>query len=84
MLSRKQPINQKKKGVRDGALFTLSDLNPEVRAAREAIAAKGWSYRSAAKELGVHHMHLTHVLTGRRASHSLCTRLRELPSRGLN
>lgn len=86
MLTRKQPPHKPKlsSAVRDCALFTLSDLAPEVRGAREALAAKGWSYRRAAKRLNVHHMHLTHVLTGRRQSLRLCTRILQLPvSKGL-
>lgn len=79
MLSRKQ--TRKPKNVREGALFELSDLRPEVRAAREALSRKGWSYRSAAKEIGVHHMHLTHVLTGRRFSRKLCDEIEALPVR---
>jgi hypothetical protein len=79
MLSRKQ--SRKPKEIRDGAQFDLTDLRPEVRAARVELAAKGWSYRSAAKEIGVHHMHLTHVLTGRRYSRSLCERIIQLPQR---
>lgn len=80
MLSRKQPT-AKPKTVREGALFALSDLRPEVITARETLTRKGWSYRTAANELGVHHMHLTHVLTGRRVSHSLCSRIQQLPVR---
>lgn len=80
MLPRKQN-KTKPNTVRNGASFRLSDLRPEVREARQHMARQGWSYRAAAKKLNVHHMHLTHVLTGRRVSLSLCVRLQNLPAR---
>ncbi len=85
MLTRKHTTHKLKHrhaaGVRDCALFTLEDLLPEVRGAREALSRKGWSYRTAADFLAVHHMHLTHVLTGRRVSRLLCRRIEKLPVR---
>jgi hypothetical protein len=57
------------------------ELSCDVVKARRHLEQMGWSYRSAAKEIRCHHMHLTHVLTGRRVSRSLCYRIFELGPR---
>lgn len=46
-----------------------------------ALRAKGWSYRAAAAELGVHWAHLIRVLRGERHSASLLRRVESLPHR---
>lgn len=46
-----------------------------------ALAAKGWTVRSAAKHLGVNNGHLSRVLSGERAGDSLRSRAAALPSR---
>lgn len=83
MLARKhKPIKAHFKSrpeVRDCARFAASDLTAEVRRARRTMRDRGWSYRRAADALKVHHMHLTHVLTGRRKSKQLCARILNLP-----
>jgi hypothetical protein len=45
------------------------------------LRAKGWSYRAAAGELGVHWAHLIRVLRGERHSASLLRRISALPQR---
>ena len=52
-----------------------------VARARQHLRATGWSYRSAAMELGCSFTQLAHVLTGRRQSHSLLVRIKALPKR---
>jgi lambda repressor-like predicted transcriptional regulator len=49
--------------------------------AKRALKAKGWTYRSAAPELGVCYQHLALVLTHRRESRRLCQRIAALPAR---
>lgn len=51
-------------------------------AAKRALKSKGWSYRTAAPALGVCYQHLAFVLTGRRESRRLLTRIAALPARG--
>ena len=53
-------------------------LQPAVISARQELKSKGWSYRRAAKPLGVHYSHLCLVLTGKRASRSLIHRIHNL------
>ena len=53
-------------------------LPPSILTARQELKAKGWSYRRAAKPLGVHYSHLCLVLTGKRASRSLIRRIHNL------
>lgn len=43
--------------------------------------AKGWTYRSAAEYLGVHHGHLHRVVIGHRDSPPLAARISALPDR---
>jgi len=64
-------------------LFPVYDpsLPKEVNEARKSLAKKQWSYRSAAPELGVHHVHLALVLTGRRQSRRLLAAIAALPNR---
>ena len=59
----------------------LHPISKPVERARKHLAATGWSYRSAARELGCSFTQLAHVLTGRRASKSLVDRLTALPAR---
>lgn len=54
---------------------------PDYKDAKKNLHDKGWSYRIAAPELGVHYTHLARVLTGRRSSTSLLRRIYDLPSR---
>jgi hypothetical protein len=54
-------------------------LTPDVVNARQSLKAKGWSYLRAAKELGCTCTHLTEVLTGRRVSRDLLSRITALP-----
>jgi hypothetical protein len=58
-----------------------SSLSKEVNKARTTLKSLGWSYRSAADELGVHYVHLAKVLTGRRESKRLLTAIDALPPR---
>ena len=57
----------------------LKPITRQTMAARAALAAGGWSYRKAAKELGCSYQHLAHVLTGCRESISLLARIMALP-----
>jgi len=52
-----------------------------VRAARQGLKAKGWSYRLAAADLGVCYQHLSEVLNGHRTSRRLLSRIESLPVR---
>jgi hypothetical protein len=56
-------------------------LSLEVKAARADLRAKGWSYRTAALELGCSLTHLAWVLTGRRQSQRLLDAIVALPVR---
>ena len=49
--------------------------------ARQELKDKGWSYRTAAPELGVCSQHLASVLTGIRQSKALLDRISKLPKR---
>lgn len=53
----------------------------KVNAAKAHLRAGGWTYRTAAPELGVHWAHLAKVLTGRRTSRALLERIHQLPPR---
>jgi len=48
---------------------------------KQTIKAKGWTYRTAAPELGVCYQHLCLVLTGNRESRRLLKRISALPHR---
>lgn len=48
---------------------------------REIMRERGWSYRTAALQLGVHFGHLHKVLTGERESLSLLQRIEGLAVR---
>lgn len=48
---------------------------------KKCLAEKGWSYRTAAKPLGVCYWHLYKVLSGERKSISLLKRIQSLPNR---
>ncbi|QNB44834.1 transcriptional regulator [Akkermansia muciniphila] len=48
---------------------------------RQELKDKGWSYRTAAPELGVCYQHLASVLTGIRQSKALLDRISKLPKR---
>lgn len=56
-------------------------LPAAVARARAHFYAAGWSYRSAAKELGCSYQHLCEVLTGKRPSRRLISRVQSLPHR---
>jgi hypothetical protein len=51
----------------------------ELVAAKQNLAAKGWSYRKVAPHLNVHRVHLTLVLNGHRQSKRLLTAIHHLP-----
>ena len=53
-------------------------ITPALQRARRVLKEKGWSYRRAAKPLGVHYSHLCLVLTGKRQSRSLLQRIEKL------
>ena len=53
----------------------------EVAKAKETLKRKGWSYRTAAPELGVCYQHIAHVLTQRRDSKRLLAAIEALPYR---
>lgn len=55
--------------------------SPKVERARAHLKAKGWSYRSAARETGVCYQHLSEVLNGHRDSRRLLADLLALPKR---
>lgn len=57
------------------------NLPSPVAKARAHFYAAGWSYRSAAKELGCSYQHLCEVLTGKRPSRRLISRVQSLPHR---
>ncbi len=59
----------------------LHPISREVSRARKHLLSTGWSYRSAAGELGCSFTQLAHVLTGRRRSQSLVCRILQLPPR---
>lgn len=46
----------------------------------DAITAKGWTIRAAAKALGCHHSHLARIARGERVSARIEKKLAELPS----
>jgi len=71
MLTRKQQIDKRN--------VAASRLPSDVRAARKQLRTKGWSYRRAAPELGVHFVHLSQVLNGHRQSRRLISAISELP-----
>lgn len=48
--------------------------------AKQRLKAKGWSHRTAARELGVSFEHLNRVLNGHRESRSLLARVARLPN----
>jgi lambda repressor-like predicted transcriptional regulator len=52
-------------------------------AAKEMLKARGWSYRSAAPELGVTYQHLSEVLNGRRHSRRLLAKVAAIKPREL-
>lgn len=56
-------------------------LPPAVAKARAHFYAAGWSYRSAAKQLGVSYQHLCEVLTAKRPSRRLINSVLILPKR---
>jgi transcriptional regulator with XRE-family HTH domain len=56
-----------------------TDLPPAIRAARDHLKSSGWSYRSAAKFLGVSYQHISEVLNCHRESRSLEARIQSLP-----
>lgn len=67
--------------TRNTRLVDDPSLPPKVRIARKTLAARGWSYRSAAPLMGVTYQHLAMVLTGRRESRRLLAAIHALPSR---
>ncbi len=50
-------------------------------AAKEKLKSKGWSHRTAARELGVSFEHLNRVLNGHRESRRLLAQVAKLPKR---
>lgn len=48
---------------------------------KRMLAAKGWSYRTAAPILEVHWTHLNRVLQGERVSKALLKRIETMPNR---
>ena len=56
-------------------------LSEEVNNARTSLAGKGWTYRAAAPELGVHHVHLALVMKGHRISRRLLAAIEDIPPR---
>ena len=59
----------------------IHPISKPVQRARRHLADTGWSYRTAAREVGCSFTQLSHVLTGRRVSKSLVDRLITLPHR---
>lgn len=59
----------------------LHPISREVSSARKHLLDTGWSYRTAASELGCSFTQLAHVLTGRRRSQSLVSRILSLQPR---
>ena len=49
--------------------------------AKQTLKAKGWSYRTAAPKLGVCYQHLASVLSGRRSSQRVLSKINQLPLR---
>lgn len=49
--------------------------------AKRYLIRKGWSYRSAAKHMGICYQHLSDVLNGRRQSRRLLAAIATLPNR---
>lgn len=50
---------------------------------KEILAAKGWTYREASKELGVHLTHFNRVLQGERISRRILEAIEALPENTL-
>jgi transcriptional regulator with XRE-family HTH domain len=48
---------------------------------KQSLKRKGWSHRTAARELGVSFEHLNRVLNGHRESRRLLTQITKLPHR---
>jgi lambda repressor-like predicted transcriptional regulator len=59
----------------------LHPITREVSRARKHMLDTGWSYRTAAAQLGCSFTQLSHVLTGRRKSQSLVARILSLKPR---
>jgi hypothetical protein len=53
----------------------------EVAEAKECLRAKGWTWRSAADELGYSYTHVAHTLTNRRYSRRFLEAIKALPDR---
>lgn len=49
--------------------------------AKATLKEKGWSYRTVAPLLDVHHIHLSMVLNGHRVSRRLLNKIEGLPAR---
>ena len=49
--------------------------------AKARLKKLGWSYRTVAPILGVHHIHLSYVLNGHRESRRLLAAIANLPPR---
>lgn len=63
------------------ARTTKNAISKDVRAARSALKAKGYTYHEAANHLGYSYGHLAQVLTGARVSGRLLRRIHGLPAR---
>lgn len=62
--------------------MTMTESRSSARLQAQAkshLRATGWSYRTAARRLGVCYQHLCYVLNGHRESRSLLQRVLELP-----
>lgn len=62
------------------ARTTEKAISKDVRSARRALKAKGYTYHLAARELGYSYGHLAQVLTCTRDSQRLLDRIQSLPN----
>lgn len=63
--------------------ITLADLGKAYQSAtvKVELKRKGWSYRQAARELGITYQHLSYVLNGHRDSRRVTVPVLALPER---
>lgn len=72
--------HKRKANEKTDTMTTTNELTAHSRHKR-MLAAKGWSYRTAAPVLGVHWTHLNRVLQGERQSAALLKRIEAMPKR---
>lgn len=62
-------------------MFKQCAKKVESNPLRRALVRKGWSVRSAARELGISPAKLTHILAAHDDAEDIVTRIKALPDR---